>query len=76
MEMWLYMKIKTILMAGGSGTRLWPISSEIHPKQFLKLFGENSLIKNSILRNLDFGSISLFINAKYRLLAKKYSDFF
>ena len=65
-------------MAGGNGTRLWPISSNNCPKQFLKLLGENSAIKDSILRNcnFDFGSVSLFINSKHQSMIKKYSSIF
>ncbi|RVZ39525.1 hypothetical protein EC518_06395, partial [Helicobacter pylori] len=32
------MKIKNILLSGGSGKRLWPLSRSLYPKQFLKLF--------------------------------------
>ncbi len=65
-------------MAGGSGSRLWPISSNNCPKQFLKLLGENSAIKDSILRNcdFDFGSVSLFVNSKHQSMIKKYSSIF
>lgn len=31
-----------VIMAGGSGTRFWPLSSDAHPKQFLKLIGDRS----------------------------------
>jgi mannose-1-phosphate guanylyltransferase len=34
-----------LIMAGGGGTRLWPLSREHSPKQFLKLFGKDSLIE-------------------------------
>ncbi|MBI4387608.1 MAG: NTP transferase domain-containing protein, partial [Candidatus Omnitrophica bacterium] len=39
-----------IVMAGGSGTRLWPASRKRNPKQFLKLFGKKTLIENTIDR--------------------------
>jgi mannose-1-phosphate guanylyltransferase/mannose-6-phosphate isomerase len=39
-----------VLMAGGSGTRLWPLSREMYPKQLLKLTNERSLLQNSALR--------------------------
>ena len=32
--------IKAVIMAGGSGSRLWPLSRATHPKQFLALNGE------------------------------------
>ncbi|MEP6874418.1 MAG: mannose-1-phosphate guanylyltransferase/mannose-6-phosphate isomerase [Burkholderiales bacterium] len=37
-------------MAGGSGTRLWPLSREQYPKQFLALSGKNTLLQQAVLR--------------------------
>ena len=37
-------------MAGGSGTRLWPLSRSLHPKQFLPLLGENTMLQATINR--------------------------
>lgn len=39
-----------VLMAGGSGSRLWPLSRESFPKQFLSLHGAHSLLQNTALR--------------------------
>jgi len=39
-----------VLMAGGSGTRLWPLSRELYPKQLLKLTNDKSLLQNTALR--------------------------
>jgi mannose-1-phosphate guanylyltransferase len=41
-----------IILCGGSGTRLWPISRTLMPKQFVKLFGERSLFQLTVERNL------------------------
>lgn len=41
-----------IIMAGGSGTRFWPVSSPQEPKQFLSLTGDNSLIQETVDRAL------------------------
>lgn len=42
--------IVPIILAGGSGTRLWPLSREQYPKQFLKLTNEHSLLQEAALR--------------------------
>jgi len=39
-----------VLLAGGSGTRLWPLSRKSYPKQFSKLIGDQSLFQQSALR--------------------------
>ncbi|WP_370293017.1 mannose-1-phosphate guanylyltransferase/mannose-6-phosphate isomerase [Thalassolituus sp.] len=39
-----------VILAGGSGTRLWPVSRELHPKQFLRFGSDMSFFQQSILR--------------------------
>ena len=41
---------KAIIMAGGSGERFWPLSTPEKPKQFLNVFGGDSLIRQSVSR--------------------------
>lgn len=43
-------KIHVLILAGGSGTRLWPLSREELPKQFLPLIGERTLLQETVLR--------------------------
>ncbi|MCK9329035.1 MAG: mannose-1-phosphate guanylyltransferase [Candidatus Cloacimonetes bacterium] len=43
-----------VIMAGGSGTRFWPLSRENKPKQFLKLFNNKSMIRLTYERLLNF----------------------
>ncbi len=43
-------EIVACIMAGGTGTRFWPMSTEHRPKQFLKLFGERTLLQQSFDR--------------------------
>ncbi len=40
-----------IILCGGSGTRLWPLSRTLMPKQFLKLFNDKSLFQLTVERN-------------------------
>lgn len=44
------LKITPVILAGGTGTRLWPLSRESYPKQFLKLMSTRSLLQETILR--------------------------
>lgn len=39
-----------VLLAGGSGTRLWPVSRELFPKQLVRFFGNESLIQDTVKR--------------------------
>ena len=39
-----------VIMAGGKGTRFWPLSREMFPKQYLKIIGDKTLIQETILR--------------------------
>jgi len=39
-----------VILSGGAGTRLWPLSRELSPKQILHLFGTDSLIRQTITR--------------------------
>ena len=39
-----------VILAGGAGTRFWPLSTEQRPKQFLDLFGGRTLLQRSLDR--------------------------
>lgn len=57
------------ILCGGSGTRLWPLSRELMPKQFVSLISE-SLFQQTILRNINFGnSFCIVTNDKHYFLA-------
>ncbi len=47
------MPLRVVILAGGSGTRLWPLSRKHYPKQFLRLFGEHTLFQMTVLRSLE-----------------------
>jgi mannose-1-phosphate guanylyltransferase/mannose-6-phosphate isomerase len=44
------MSLCPVILAGGGGTRLWPLSRAHYPKQFLRLFGNNSMLQETLLR--------------------------
>jgi mannose-1-phosphate guanylyltransferase/mannose-6-phosphate isomerase len=58
-------------MCGGAGTRLWPASREVHPKQFLHLFGARSTFQDTLKRVSDpalFERPIVITNAAYRFM--------
>ena len=62
------MSICSVIMAGGSGTRLWPLSRAAHPKQFLKLHGEETMLQATVKRlsGLDIQSSITICNEDHR----------
>ena len=48
-------EVKAVIMAGGSGTRLWPLSRAAHPKQFLALHGDDTMLQATLKRLADLG---------------------
>jgi mannose-1-phosphate guanylyltransferase/mannose-6-phosphate isomerase len=63
--------ILPIIMAGGSGTRLWPLSRGNYPKQFLSLSGAETMLQNTIsrLQNLETAPVMLICNEEHRFIA-------
>ena len=58
-----------VVLSGGSGTRLWPLSRALKPKQFLKLTSSNTLFQETILRlNGKFEDPLIVCNEKHRFL--------
>lgn len=50
--------IKPVILSGGSGTRLWPLSRQLYPKQLLPLVGEQTLLQDTITRLENFPNVS------------------
>ena len=48
------MKLQPVVLSGGSGTRLWPLSREKYPKQLLKLFGDETMLQATVTRMKHF----------------------
>ena len=62
------MSICAVIMAGGSGTRLWPLSRASHPKQFLSLHDNNTMLQSTVKRlaGLDVQSYVTICNEEHR----------
>lgn len=59
-----------VLLAGGSGTRLWPVSRELYPKQLVRFIGADSLIQSTIKRLspvLDAGKVKVVCGREHCL---------
>ena len=59
-----------MVLSGGSGTRLWPVSREKHPKQLQPLLGGESLLQNTLqrLEGLPLGAPIVVSNEEYRFI--------
>jgi len=63
--------MKTLILAGGSGTRLWPLSRRYYPKQFIKLFDGKSLFQKTVERSLLMSNpedVFVITNKKHRFM--------
>ncbi|WP_292899884.1 mannose-1-phosphate guanylyltransferase/mannose-6-phosphate isomerase [Nitratireductor sp.] len=60
-----------VIMAGGMGTRLWPVSREHYPKQFCTLVGETTMLQQTMARlvGLDCAAPLTVCNEEHRFLA-------
>ena len=64
-----------VILAGGSGLRLWPLSRQAKPKQFQNFFGDRSLLQETLLRFKDLdtiGSPVVVANAENRFLVTEH----
>ena len=60
-----------VILAGGSGSRLWPLSRELFPKQFHALFGSDSLLQSTLRRAAGVGAAAapiIVCNEEHRFL--------
>src|SRR6476620_11741572 len=67
-------RIIPLIMCGGAGTRLWPASREVRPKQFLPLFGVRSTFQDTLLRVSDatlFERAVVITNSAYRFMVRE-----
>ena len=65
------MKIIPVILSGGSGTRLWPLSRKQYPKQYLPLVGDKTMLQETILRLNGLDNLAdpiIICNADHRFL--------
>lgn len=60
-----------VILSGGSGTRLWPLSRRTYPKQLLNLFGEGSLLQQTVRRLAEARAPILIANDDHRFLVSE-----
>lgn len=62
-----------VILAGGSGTRLWPLSRKSYPKQFLRLHGESSLLQQTVqrLQSLAYEQALIISNENHYFLCQE-----
>jgi mannose-1-phosphate guanylyltransferase len=65
-----------VLLSGGSGTRLWPLSRAMLPKQFVRLFDGRSLFQETVLRNASLCTQTIVVSNtnQYFLVVDQLSD--
>lgn len=69
------MKILNVILSGGVGSRLWPLSRKSQPKQYLPLFENKTLFQKTVNRNLEFcDEIIIVGNCENYLLSRKDLD--
>lgn len=72
------LRIIPAIMSGGAGTRLWPLSTEAHPKQFHALAGADSLFSRTVSRvsgnvsGLSFAGPIVLCNARHAALVREH----
>jgi len=65
------MKMVPVILSGGSGTRLWPLSRKQYPKQYLPLASDNTMLQETILRLNGLDNLAdpiIVCNADHRFL--------
>ena len=65
------MKLTPVILSGGSGTRLWPLSRQQYPKQYLTLVGEHTMLQETILRLKGLENLTdptIICNVEHRFL--------
>ncbi len=70
-------KIQPVILAGGTGSRLWPLSRELYPKQLLQLIDETSLLQTTVLRVGQLAEVLpplLVVGEEHRFITRRQVD--
>ncbi len=73
-------KLCPVILAGGGGTRLWPLSRRYYPKQFLSLDGQESMLQKTLGRMRDFDKsiqvvpATIICNEEHRFLVSEHAE--
>ena len=62
-----------VILAGGGGTRLWPLSDPRHPKPFLPLFADGSLLQRTVGRLIDGSELGLTLDDIHVVTDRRYA---
>ena len=68
------MQLIPVILSGGAGTRLWPVSRELHPKPFIRLADGQSLLQKSFLRAKGLPGVAEVLTVTNRDLFFKTAD--
>lgn len=70
-------RIQPVILAGGTGSRLWPLSRELYPKQLLQLIDETSLLQTTVLRVSQLANVLpplLVVGEEHRFITRSQVD--
>jgi len=68
------MSLVPVILCGGAGSRLWPVSRELHPKPFIRMADKQSLLQKAFLRGADLPDIAEILTITNRELFFKIED--
>jgi mannose-1-phosphate guanylyltransferase len=72
----MFMRLVPVILCGGAGSRLWPVSRELHPKPFIRLSDGQSLLQKAFLRGAALPGVNEILTVTNRELFFKTEDEF
>ena len=70
------MKLIPVILSGGVGSRLWPVSREMHPKPFMKMADGKSLLQKTFSRSANLPNVEEVVTVtNYNLFFKTQDDY-